>query len=188
MGSLIQQKTLIGTVKFVGTALHTGAETSVRILPGDPDTGYRFRRIDLPGAPETEATVKNISDTLLATSVGLNGASVKTVEHLLSGLAGSGVDNAAIEVDGDEIPILDGSAAPFVRGIKMIGLVDQDVPKRMIRILKEIETGDQNVRASLSPAGTFSVSFTIDFANPTVGRQSMEFDYKIGRASCRERV
>lgn len=177
MGSLIQQKTLMGTVEFAGIALHTGVETSVRILPGDPDTGYRFRRTDIPGAPEMAATVKNISDTLLSTSVGLNGASVKTVEHLLSALAGSGVDNAVIEVDGDEIPILDGSAAPFVRGIERIGLVDQDVSKRMIRVLREIEAGDQNAHASLSPAESFSVEFTIDFTNPTVGRQSMEFHY-----------
>ena len=177
MGSLVQQKTLSGTLEFAGTALHTGARTSVRILPGAPETGYRFRRVDIPGAPEMEATVTNISDTLLATSVGLNGASVKTVEHLLSALAGAGVDNAAIEVDGDEIPILDGSAAPFVRGIEVIGLVDQDLPKRMIRILKRIGTGDENARASLSPAESFSVNFTIDFANPVVGRQSMDFAY-----------
>lgn len=164
-------------MEFAGTALHTGDETSVRVLPGDPDTGYRFQRVDIPGAPQVEANVKNISDTLLATSLGLNGASVKTVEHLLSALAGSGVDNAVIEVNGDEIPIMDGSAAPFVRGVEMVGLVDQGAAKRMLRIKKVIKAGDDSANAVLTPSGFFQVSFTIDFDHPAIGRQHLDFPY-----------
>jgi len=177
MGKMIEQKTLKGSMEFAGTALHTGDETSVRILPGDPDTGYRFQRVDIPGAPQVEANVHNISDTLLATSIGLNGASVKTVEHLLSALAGSGVDNAVIEVNGDEIPIMDGSAAPFVRGIEMVGLVDQGVAKRMLRIKKVIRAGDDSANAVLTPSEKFQVSFTIDFDHPIIGKQHMDFPY-----------
>ncbi|MBN2720639.1 MAG: UDP-3-O-acyl-N-acetylglucosamine deacetylase [Proteobacteria bacterium] len=177
MEKYVQQKTLGGTIEFSGIALHTGKEASVRILPAEPDTGYRFRLSDVPGNPEVEASVHNIRDTLLATSLGFNGVSIKTVEHLLSGLAGSGVDNSLIEVSGQEIPILDGSAAPFVRGVEMVGLVEQGVPKKMMRILGEIEARENGSRAVLEPADRFSVSFTIDFAHPLIGRQEMEFDY-----------
>jgi UDP-3-O-[3-hydroxymyristoyl] N-acetylglucosamine deacetylase len=177
MNDFVQQKTLRGSMEFAGTALHTGAETSVRIMPGTPDSGYRFRRLDVPGAPEVEASVHNISDTLLATSLGLNGAAVKTVEHLLSAMAGSGVDNAIIEVEGDEIPIMDGSAAPFVRGIEIVGLVDQGLPKRMLRIKEEIGAGNGDARASLSPSDTFRISFAIEFDHPAVGVQELDFRY-----------
>jgi UDP-3-O-[3-hydroxymyristoyl] N-acetylglucosamine deacetylase len=177
MENFVRQKTVGGTVEFAGVALHTGKETSVRILPGDPDTGYRFRRTDMPGHPEVEASVHNIRDTVLATSLGFNGATIKTVEHLLSAMAGSGIDNATIEVSGDEIPIMDGSAAPFVRGIEIVGLVDQEVPKKMLRILKRIDTSENGASASLVPAETFQVSFTIDFEHPVVGNQDMDFTY-----------
>lgn len=177
MDNFVRQKTLGGTVEFAGIALHTGQETSVRILPGDPDTGYRFRRTDISGHPEVEASVHNIQDTLLATSLGFNGAAVKTVEHLLSAMAGCGVDNAVIEIKGDEIPIMDGSAAPFVRGIEIVGLVDQEVPKRMLRIIDRIEVSENGASASLVPSDSFQVSFTIDFDHPLVGRQTLDFDY-----------
>jgi UDP-3-O-[3-hydroxymyristoyl] N-acetylglucosamine deacetylase len=177
MDNCVRQKTVGGTIEFAGVALHTGNETSVRILPGDPDTGYRFRRTDIAGHPEVEASVHNIRDTVLATSLGFNGAAVKTVEHLLSAMAGCGVDNATIEVSGDEIPIMDGSAAPFVRGIEIVGLVDQEVPKRMLRILKKIEASENGANASLVPSETFQVSFTIDFDHPVVGCHTLDFDY-----------
>jgi len=177
MENYVQQKTLGGTIEFTGIALHTGLESSVRILPGDPDSGYRFRLSDTAGSPEVEASVHNIRDTVLATSLGFNGASVKTVEHLLSALAGSGVDNALIEVSGGEVPILDGSAAPFVRGVEMVGLIEQGVPKKMLRILGRIEAQENGSRAILEPAENFHVSFTIDFDHPVVGRQEMEFRY-----------
>jgi UDP-3-O-[3-hydroxymyristoyl] N-acetylglucosamine deacetylase len=177
MDKYIQQKTVGGTIEFTGIALHTGEETSVRILPGDPDSGYRFRLPEKEGAPEVEASVENIRDTLLATSLGFNGASVKTVEHLLSALAGSGVDNALIEVTGDEVPILDGSAAPFVRGIEMVGLVEQGVPKKMLRILKKITAGENGSKASLEPSDGFRVSFEIEFEHPVVGKQELDFRY-----------
>ena len=177
MDNYVRQKTVGGTIEFAGIALHTGSDSSVRILPGDPDTGYRFRRTDIPGHPEVEASVHNIRDTLLATSLGFNGATIKTVEHLLSAMAGCGVDNATIEVSSDEIPIMDGSAAPFVRGIEVVGLIDQETPKRMLRILKKIDATEHGAFASLIPSETFQVSFTIDFEHPVVGRQKLDFNY-----------
>jgi UDP-3-O-[3-hydroxymyristoyl] N-acetylglucosamine deacetylase len=177
MPNYIMQKTLGGSMEFSGVALHTGKETSVRVLPGAPDTGYRFRMLGIEGAPEVEASVHNINDTLLATSLGVNGASVKTVEHLLSALAGSGIDNAVIETMGDEIPIMDGSAAPFVRGIEMVGTVEQDVPKKMLRILDRIETSENGSTASFDPADAFQVKFVIDFEHPVIGKQEMTFEY-----------
>jgi UDP-3-O-[3-hydroxymyristoyl] N-acetylglucosamine deacetylase len=124
-----------------------------------------------------EASVHNIRDTVLATSLGFNGASVKTVEHLLSAMAGCGVDNATIEISGDEIPVMDGSAAPFVRGIEIVGLVDQEIPKKMLRILRKIEASENGAGASLVPSEIFQVSFTIDFDHPVVGCQSLDYDY-----------
>ena len=177
MDNFVRQKTVGGNIEFSGIALHTGDETSVRIGPGDPDTGYRFRRTDIPGQPEVEASVHNIQDTVLATSLGFNGAAVKTVEHLLSAMAGCGVDNATVEVSGDEIPIMDGSAAPFVRGIEIVGLVDQEIPKRMLRILRKIEASENGANAALEPADKFHVSFAIDFDHPVVGRQELDFEY-----------
>ncbi len=164
-------------MEFVGTALHTGLETSVIISPSEPDTGYRFRRADIPGAVAVEASVANIKDTFLATSLGLNGDSVQTVEHLLSALAGSGVDNASIEVMGDEIPILDGSAAPFVRGIEKVGLCEQNIPKRMLRIKERIGAENGDSTAILNPSDAFTVHFIIEFENPIVGRQELNFHY-----------
>jgi len=177
MDNCVRQKTVGGAIEFAGVALHSGRETFVRVLPGDPDTGYRFRRTDIAGHPEVEASVHNIRDTVLATSLGFNGAAVKTVEHLLSAMAGCGVDNATIEVSGDEIPIMDGSAAPFVKGIEIVGLVDQEIPKKMLRILKKIEVSENGASASLIPCETFLVSFIIDFKHPVVGRQKLDFDY-----------
>lgn len=164
-------------MEFSGVALHTGKDTSVRVLPTDPDSGYRFRVTDIEGTPEVEASVHNIRDTVLATSLGFNGVSIKTVEHLLSALAGSGVDNAVIEVSGDEVPIMDGSAAPFVRGVEMVGLVNQGVPKKMLRILGRIEAQENGSKAELEPSEQFSVSFRIEFDHPVVGRQELSFDY-----------
>jgi len=161
----------------MGTALHTGLETSVRITPSEPDTGYRFRRTDIPGTPEVEASVANIRDTLLATSLGLNGVSIQTVEHLLSALAGSGVDNASIEVMGDEVPILDGSASPFARGIETVGLCEQGVPKRLLRIKESIGAEKGNSTAILKPSDAFSIHFIIEFENTVVGRQELDFHY-----------
>ena len=177
MKNYIKQKTVKRTIEFAGVALHSGAETSIRILPGDPDTGYRFRRTDIAGQPEVAASVHNIRDTMLATSLELNGTAIKTVEHLLSAMAGCGIDNAVIEVDGEEIPIMDGSAMPFVNGIDGVGLKDQEEPKRMLRILKEIEVMENGAGASLIPSEIFQVSFTIDFEHPVVGWQDLDFRY-----------
>lgn len=177
MDNFSRQKTLGGVMEFDGIALHTGDQTAVRVLPAPPDTGYRFRRTDIPGAPEVEANVHNIHDTLLATSLGLNGTSVKTVEHLLSALAGCGVDNALMEVKGDEIPIMDGSAAPFVRGLELVGLVEQDVPKRLLRIIEPIEAGDEKGSALLTPSEVFRINFVIDFESAVVGRQEIDYLY-----------
>jgi UDP-3-O-[3-hydroxymyristoyl] N-acetylglucosamine deacetylase len=164
-------------MEFTGIALHTGEETAVRVMPASADTGYRFRRMDIPGAPEVEANVHNIHDTLLATSLGFNGASVKTVEHLLAALAGMGVDNALIEVRGDEVPIMDGSAAPFVRGLEMVGISEQAAPKRLLRILEPIEAVDEQGSAILTPSDMFRINFIIEFDSAVVGRQEIDYSY-----------
>jgi UDP-3-O-[3-hydroxymyristoyl] N-acetylglucosamine deacetylase len=175
MARLLRQKTLNSPLQFEGVALHTGEVASIRILPGKADSGYGFRRVDKEGAPLVVASVRNVRDTLLSTNLEANGASVRTVEHLLSALAGCGVDDAVIEVTGGEIPILDGSALPFVEGILSSGLRELSAPKRMIRIREEVRVVSGNGTASFSPANRFRVQFTIEFPHPAIGRQEYDF-------------
>jgi UDP-3-O-[3-hydroxymyristoyl] N-acetylglucosamine deacetylase len=175
MAKLIMQKTLKNQASFRGVALHTGEAAAIRVLPGEADSGYCFRRVDKPGAPLVKASVENVVDTLLSTNLMANGASVKTVEHLLSALAGSAVDNAVIEVEGAELPILDGSALPFVEGIARAGLAEQGAPKRMIRILEPVAVGNGAGMASFEPSDRFRVNFVIEFEHPAIGRQQFDF-------------
>jgi UDP-3-O-[3-hydroxymyristoyl] N-acetylglucosamine deacetylase len=179
MVKMIAQKTIKHPVSFTGVALHTGEETSIRLLPGRADAGYCFRRVDKPGAPLVKASVDNVVDTLLSTNLMANGASVKTVEHLLSALAGTGVDDAVIEVAGSELPILDGSALPFVEGIERAGLRELAAPKRMIRILEPISAGNGSGLATFDPCDSstdhFRLDFVIEFDHPAIGRQELGF-------------
>ncbi len=177
MVRLVCQKTIRSPVAFTGVALHTGDEASIRLLPGKADGGYCFRRVDKPGAPLVKADVGNVVDTLLSTNLMANGASVKTVEHLLSALAGCGVDNAVIEVTGSELPILDGSALPFVEGIESSGLSELSAPKRMIRILGPVTVGNSSGLASFEPCDRFRLDFVIEFEHPAIGRQEMDFTF-----------
>jgi UDP-3-O-[3-hydroxymyristoyl] N-acetylglucosamine deacetylase len=149
------------------------------LLPAAPDTGILFRRTDLAGGgAEIAASWRNVVDTRLCTTLGLaavgkaDAVKVATVEHLLAAIAGCHIDNLVIELNGAEVPVMDGSAAPFVFLIDCAGTVAQaDAPKRAIRVLKHVSVGDHRVAASLAPSSGFSVSFEIDFEAPAIARQ-----------------
>jgi UDP-3-O-[3-hydroxymyristoyl] N-acetylglucosamine deacetylase len=142
------------------------------IRPADVDAGITFIRRDLPGMPRIKAEVANVCDTTLATTVGLNGATVSTVEHLLSAFSGMGVDNATVEVDAHEVPIMDGSALPFVNMLKEVGTRTQGKCKKLLVINSPVSVADANGSAAFLPDREFKMTYTIDFKHPLIGRQT----------------
>jgi UDP-3-O-[3-hydroxymyristoyl] N-acetylglucosamine deacetylase len=164
--SVIKQRTLKNIIRATGVGLHTGEKVYLTLRPAAPDTGIVFRRIDLEEPVEIEAKAENVGDTTLSTSLVNGNARVSTVEHLLSALAGMGIDNAYIDLNAPEVPIMDGSAGPFVFLIQSAGIQEQEVAKRFIRIKRDItiEDGDKWVR--FEPFDGFKVGFSIDFDHP----------------------
>lgn len=166
------QHTLKNAIHCSGVGLHSGAKVAMTLHPAPANHGIVFRRQDLPGQPELAARCENAVETPLCTTLEADGVRVATIEHLMSGLAGCGVDNAVVELDGPEVPIMDGSAAPFVFLIECAGMVEQAVPRRAIRILKEIAIEDGGRVAALRPGYGFWVDFEIDFNSQVIARQS----------------
>ena len=175
---MTRQRTLKSSAGCEGVALHSGLRTKLKLMPADANAGIRIRRTDLfNGAREITADWRHVVDTRLSTTIGNErGGDVGTVEHLFSALACCGIDNAVVEVDGPEIPIMDGSAAPFVSMIERAGVAEQDAPRRAIRVLKPVSVGDERRSLSIAPAETFSVDFEIEFEDAAIGRQQYRFE------------
>lgn len=150
------------------------------LRPAEADTGIRFLRTDADDAEPIPARYDFVSDTTLCTTIGGAGVKVATIEHLMAAFAGCGVDNALVELDGPEVPVMDGSSAPFVFLIECANLVEQDAAKRWIRVLKPVKIGGEGKSAALAPADGFSVDFTIDFDNEVIARQSYFLDVQEG--------
>ena len=163
---MIRQRTLKNTIRATGIGLHTGKKVYLTLSPAPINTGVVFRRVDssppvvIPGHP------LNVQDTELATSLGKDGVRVSTVEHLMAALAGLGIDNCFVDVSADEVPIMDGSAAPFVFLVQSAGILEQGAAKKFIRINKAIEVRDGEKWARFEPFNGFKVRFTIDFDHP----------------------
>jgi UDP-3-O-[3-hydroxymyristoyl] N-acetylglucosamine deacetylase len=177
-GLLLQayQQTLAGSVALVGIGLHTGGAVEARLGPAPADAGIVFVRADASGEKQSvRASPEAVRDTRLGTAIGEDPAIVCTIEHLMAAFAGLGVDNALVEVDGGELPILDGSSAPFVAAIGRVGLRPQSAPRRYVEILETIEVGVPGRRLRVSPADRFELSLWIDFPSPIIGRQHLEF-------------
>ncbi len=172
----IFQHTLTRTVSCTGIGLHSGRKVNLSLRPADPDTGVMFKRSDLPGAPLIPADVHHVVDTRFSTTIGVDGLTISTVEHLLSALAGSGVDNAIVEVDAPELPIMDGSAAPFVFLLKNAGLTSQARPRQFYRVKRSVSLSEDDKSVTVSPAEGLSVDFTIEFAHPAIRTQHLGFD------------
>jgi len=170
------QHTLSSPVELSGIGLHSGAETTLRLLPADSGTGLVFRRLDVTDRDNSiPARWDSVSDTRLCTVVANKaGVFVGTIEHLMAALSACGVDNAIIELDAPEVPIMDGSSAPFVDAINAAGLKTQTAPRRAIRILKEISVIDGEKSVSLKPGIGSCFRVEIDFAHPSIGQQSFE--------------
>lgn len=160
------QKTLRQAVRARGVGLHTGVQATLRILPAEPDTGIVFLRRDLADPCPIPARIEHVCDGTLATTLEHRGQRVGTVEHLLAAFAGLGIDNASVELDGPEVPIMDGSAAPFVFLLRAAGICEQPALRPWIEVLHPVEIVEDGRSARLEPADEFEVRFTIDFDHP----------------------
>jgi UDP-3-O-[3-hydroxymyristoyl] N-acetylglucosamine deacetylase len=163
---MIKQRTLKNTIRATGVGLHTGDKVYLTLHPAEPDTGICFRRVDLDVPVIIRARPENVGETMLSTTLVRDGVKVSTVEHLLSALAGLGIDNAIVDVSAPEVPIMDGSAGPFVFLLQSAGVVEQDSPKQYMRIKRSIRVEDGDKWAAFEPFDGFKVSFTIDFEHP----------------------
>lgn len=166
------QTTLKSDLTFEGTGLHSGAAVRVVLRPASANTGIVFRRIDVTGTPRLPARWDYVTVSPLNTRLGNSaGVTVSTIEHLMAAMAGCGVHNAIVDIDGPEVPILDGSAASFVRGIVEVGLTRLAAPLRAIEIVKEISVSDGDASATLGPATSLQIHFEIAFADTAIGHQ-----------------
>jgi UDP-3-O-[3-hydroxymyristoyl] N-acetylglucosamine deacetylase len=188
---MIAQRTLKSVTRAVGLGVHSGRKVELTLKPAPPDSGIVFRRTDLPAPVAIRVAVDAVSDTRMATTIAPGGQpgqpTVQTIEHLLSACAGLGLDNLAIDITGDEVPVLDGSAASFVYLLQSAGIVRQDAPKRFVRVKKTVEAregeGAALKWARLEPYHGYRLSFEIDFNHPAVddtGRRVV-FDFGEGQ-------
>src|SRR5690554_4402655 len=171
---MIRQRTLKNAIRATGVGLHTGQKIYLTLLPAPVDAGILFRRVDLDPVVEIEAKAENVGDTTLSTSLVKGDVKVSTVEHLLAAMAGLGIDNAVVEVSAPEVPIMDGSAGPFVFLIQSAGIQEQAAAKKFIRIKKPVTIQEGDKIASFLPFEGFKVSFSIDFDHPVFQGRTLQ--------------
>ncbi|TVP89269.1 MAG: UDP-3-O-acyl-N-acetylglucosamine deacetylase [Pseudomonadaceae bacterium] len=188
---MIRQRTLKNTIRATGVGLHSGEKVYLTLKPAPIDSGIVFRRVDLDPVVDIPARAENVGETTMSTTLVKDGAKVDTVEHLLSAMAGLGIDNAVVELSAPEVPIMDGSAGPFVFLIQSAGIEEQDAPKQFIRIKREVSVEEDGKKATFVPFEGFKVSFAIDFDHPvfrgrsqfaTVDFSSTSFVKEVSRA------
>jgi len=167
---MLGQRTLKNSIRATGVGLHTGTKVFMTLCPAAADTGIVFRRTDLSPPVEIRARAENVSETRLGTTLINGDAKVSTVEHLLSAFAGLGIDNAIIEVSGTEVPIMDGSAGPFVFLLQSAGIAELKAPKRFVRVKRTVEVRDGDKWARFDPYDGFKVNFEIEFDHPIFKR------------------
>ena len=177
---MLKQRTLKTQVSATGVGLHNGDKVTLTLKPAAIDAGIVFKRADLPGTPTIQATPEAVRDTRMCSALEHNGARIATVEHLMSALAGLGVDNIIVEVTASEIPIMDGSSGPFIYLLQQAGITEQDASKKFIKIKKLIEVIDGDKWVKLEPYHGFKMDFTIDFAHPVFEQSgsNVKIDFK----------
>lgn len=171
---MIKQRTLKNTIRTSGVGLHTGKKIYLTLMPADIDTGIVFRRVDLNPVVEIKATAHNVGETTLSTCLIAGDVRVSTVEHILSAMAGLGIDNAIVELDAPEIPIMDGSAGPFIFLLQSAGVQEQQAYKKFVRVLKEVTLKDGDKVATFLPYDGFKVKFSIAFDLPVFQGRNLE--------------
>ncbi|MFV8818251.1 UDP-3-O-acyl-N-acetylglucosamine deacetylase [Haliea sp. E17] len=173
---MIRQRTLKNAIRTTGVGLHTGEKVYLTLAPAPADTGIVFRRVDLKPVVEFPARAHGVSDTVLSTGLGAGDQRISTVEHLMAAFAGLGIDNAYVDVSAPEVPIMDGSAGPFVFLIQSAGVVEQNAAKKFIRVKRKVTVESGDAVASFLPYDGFKVSFTIDFDHPVFRDRSPHVD------------
>lgn len=169
---MLRQRTLKSLIRATGVGLHTGAKVTLALRPAQPETGIVFRRVDLAQPVDIPARPELVGETRLCSCLVQGAVKIYTVEHLMSALAGLGVDNVYVDLDGPEVPIMDGSAAPFVLLLQQAGLVEQNAPKRFLRVTKRVEVSDGDKRAAIEPYDGFKLSFSIVYDHPVIEKSS----------------
>lgn len=171
----VQQKTIMESITCRGIGLHTGDQVTMTLHPAGTNTGIVFVRSDIGEGGYIDASWRNVTKTKLATTISNEaGHHVSTIEHLMAGLAGCGIDNILVEIDAPEVPVMDGSAKPFVTMIESAGIMVQGARRKAIVITEPIKVGNQNSFISLNPAAKFGVSFEIEFCNTTLAKQALD--------------
>lgn len=171
---MLRQRTLKSLVSATGVGLHTGQKVRLSLRPAQPDTGIVFRRLDLPGAADIPARADLVGETRLCSCLVSGGVKIYTIEHLMSALSGLGVDNAYVDLDGPEVPIMDGSAAPFVLLLQQAGIEEQAAPKRFLRVKKRFVARDGDKWAAIEPHEGFKLSFSIVYTHPVIVKSNTE--------------
>ncbi|MEO5765232.1 MAG: UDP-3-O-acyl-N-acetylglucosamine deacetylase [Casimicrobiaceae bacterium] len=169
---MMMQRTLRRVTRTTGVGLHTGARVEITLRPAAADTGIVFHRVDLPTPVTIPARAENVGDTRLSSTLRRDGTTISTVEHLMSALAGLGIDNLHVDVSGPELPIMDGSAGPFVFLLQSAGVEEQKAPKRYLRVRSPVEVRDGDKWARFEPHAGFRLDFTIDFPHPMFGSEN----------------
>ena len=180
---MIKQRTLKNVIRATGVGIHTGQKVYMALRPAAVNSGIIFRRTDLDPIVELPACPKNVGDTSLSTSLGTGEVTISTVEHLLSALAGLGIDNAYVDLSASEVPIMDGSAGPFVFLIQSAGIEEQNAAKKFIRIKKTVEIRDGDKLARFEPYDGFKVRFSIDFDHPVFRNRSCDSEIDFSTTS-----
>ena len=170
---MIKQRTLKNVIRATGVGLHTGDKVYLTLHPAEPDTGIVFRRTDLDPVVEIQAKAENVGDTKLSTTLMNGDVRVSTVEHLLSAFAGLGIDNLIVDVSGPEVPIMDGSASPFVFLLQSAGIREQDAAKKFIRVIRDVTVRQDDKVVTFKPFDGFKVNFEIEFDHPVFKTQSL---------------
>lgn len=173
---MIKQKTIVDAVSVTGIGVHSGKEATLHIKPAPPDSGIRFVRSDLPGAPTIETSPRAVHSTSQATVLGGDGFTIATTEHCLAALAGLEIDNALLEVDGGELPIGDGSARLYMEALERAGSREQDAARRYMIITKRVVFGDDETFAAIEPYDGLRICCSIAFSHRRIGDQSLELD------------
>ena len=179
---MVKQRTLKTTVQATGVGLHTGEKVYLTLRPAAIDSGIVFRRVDLAHPADIPAEAHAVNDTRLSTCLEANGARVATVEHLMSALAGLGIDNAIVELTSPELPIMDGSAGTFIFLLQSAGIVEQAAAKKFIRIKKTVEVKDGDKWVRFEPYNGYKLNFTINFAHPVFANTKQNVTVDLGHA------
>ena len=180
---MIRQRTLKNVIRATGVGLHTGKKVLLVLRPAPENTGIIFRRIDLDPVVEIQASPENVGDTRLSTTITKGKVRISTIEHLLSAFAGFGIDNAYIDLSSDEVPIMDGSAGPFVFLIQSAGVMEQNAAKQFIRIKQPIRVEEGDKWAMFEPFSGFKVAFTIDFDHPVFNERNCQAEIDFSTTS-----